>query len=200
MKPDALFFDIGNVLVLFDYGVVLAKLREGCADPASPDRPDFTPLKNAYERGEIDRPAFMQKAADLLEWKRSLEEMEAIWADIFSPNPPMEKLLERLAGNRLLHISNISDLHREFLGARYPHLRHFSGGIYSHEVGMLKPDPRMFTLALERFELAPDRVLYVDDMEENVIAARGCGIATWHYHAERHGDFENWLVENGVPG
>jgi epoxide hydrolase-like predicted phosphatase len=48
--------------------------------------------------------------------------------------------------------------------------------IYSHEVGIAKPDPRIFALTCERLKLAPSEVIFVDDVEAYVAAARALGI------------------------
>jgi epoxide hydrolase-like predicted phosphatase len=48
--------------------------------------------------------------------------------------------------------------------------------IYSHEVGFLKPDPQIFALTCERLRLLPSEVVFLDDIEPFVDAARGIGI------------------------
>jgi len=51
------------------------------------------------------------------------------------------------------------------------------GNIYSHEVGLLKPDPDIFKLTCDRLGTAPADCLLVDDHPANVTAARAAG---WH--------------------
>jgi putative hydrolase of the HAD superfamily len=48
--------------------------------------------------------------------------------------------------------------------------------IYSHEEGIAKPDQRIFKLACERLGVQPAEVVFLDDVEENVAAARACGL------------------------
>ena len=48
--------------------------------------------------------------------------------------------------------------------------------VYSHEVGMQKPDPRIYELTCEVLSVAPTRVLFVDDRAENVDTARAFGM------------------------
>lgn len=55
--------------------------------------------------------------------------------------------------------------------------------VYSHEVGVAKPDPAVFALAGQRLGVRPHEVLFLDDVEDNVIAAREAG-----WHAVLHGD------------
>ena len=51
----------------------------------------------------------------------------------------------------------------------------------SGEVGVIKPDPRIFELLLERFAIDPKRAVYIDDVAANVDAARPFGIHTVHF-------------------
>jgi putative hydrolase of the HAD superfamily len=47
--------------------------------------------------------------------------------------------------------------------------------VYSHEVGLLKPDPRIFVVAAERLGVRPEEVVFLDDVEGHVAAAREVG-------------------------
>jgi putative hydrolase of the HAD superfamily len=49
--------------------------------------------------------------------------------------------------------------------------------VYSHEVGLAKPDPAAYALTAERLGVQPHEVLFLDDVEANVEAARAAG---WH--------------------
>lgn len=49
--------------------------------------------------------------------------------------------------------------------------------VYSHEVGLMKPDPRVYALSAQRLGVRPDEVLFLDDVEGHVVAARDAG---WH--------------------
>ncbi|HUB71990.1 MAG TPA: HAD family phosphatase [Acidimicrobiales bacterium] len=73
----------------------------------------------------------------------------------------------------------LSNMERETWGRRlgiYPFLHWFDGYFISALEGVLKPDPRYFELALERFGLEPREVFFIDDREENVASARSLGI------------------------
>lgn len=53
----------------------------------------------------------------------------------------------------------------------------FAAIVDSSEVGLRKPDPAIFVLTAERIGCRPERVLYFDDTEENVVAAAASGLA-----------------------
>jgi epoxide hydrolase-like predicted phosphatase len=48
--------------------------------------------------------------------------------------------------------------------------------VYSHEEGIAKPDTRIFALTCERLGVQPGEVIFVDDAEPHIAAARACGI------------------------
>jgi 2-haloacid dehalogenase len=64
---------------------------------------------------------------------------------------------------------------------RFAFLRWFRGILVSGEVGIIKPDPRIFALLIERFVIEPQCAVYVDDVEANVAAARPFGIHAIHF-------------------
>jgi 2-haloacid dehalogenase len=64
---------------------------------------------------------------------------------------------------------------------RFEFLRWFEGILISGEVGVIKPDPRIFELLIERFAIDPRRAVYIDDVAANVATARPFGIHTIHF-------------------
>jgi 2-haloacid dehalogenase len=64
---------------------------------------------------------------------------------------------------------------------RFAFLRWFRGILVSGEVQLIKPDPRIFALLIERFAVEPERTVYIDDVEANVAAARPFGIHAIHF-------------------
>jgi epoxide hydrolase-like predicted phosphatase len=63
----------------------------------------------------------------------------------------------------------------------FPHL--FDAVVISGEVGMRKPEPRIFRHAAELLDLEPEHCVFVDDLEANVTAAVGCGMTGVHHTA-----------------
>jgi 2-haloacid dehalogenase len=92
----------------------------------------------------------------------------------------------RARGFPLYALSNFSTEAYPVARARFSFLEWFDDVVISGEVGLVKPDPRIFELAIERCGLAPARTVFIDDMAANVAAARGCGfIALQFIDAER---------------
>ena len=57
----------------------------------------------------------------------------------------------------------------------------FDDVVISAEVGMRKPEERIFKLAVGRLGLSPGECVFVDDVEGNIVAARALGFATVHH-------------------
>jgi len=95
------------------------------------------------------------------------------------PDTGVVDILERLArGKRvgLFALTNFSaETYPEF-AANHPFMARFDDVLVSGEVGLVKPDPRIYALAIARFRVTPARTLFIDDRDENVAAARGAGM------------------------
>src|SRR5262249_24209129 len=79
-------------------------------------------------------------------------------------------------GLRTAILSNSSDGARREEMARYSFDEFFDPIIYSHEVGLAKPDPAVFRLACARTGVGPDERIFIDDVGDHVAAARDLGI------------------------
>ncbi len=64
---------------------------------------------------------------------------------------------------------------------RFDFLRWFLGVVISGEVGVIKPDPRIYEILLGRFAIDPHRAVYIDDVAANVEAAQRFGIHGIHF-------------------
>jgi putative hydrolase of the HAD superfamily len=103
--------------------------------------------------------------------------MAAFWA-IYMGNPNHELIAYFRALRphyRTAILSNSFVGAREQEEARYSFTSMVDVAIYSHEEGIRKPDPRIFALASERIGFPPEEIVFLDDVAENVDAARACG-------------------------
>ena len=78
-------------------------------------------------------------------------------------------------------LSNAWDNLRAVLENGYKIADAFDEIIISAEVGMAKPDPRIYRLALQRLDTVPGEAVFVDDFAENVEAARAVGVIAIHF-------------------
>jgi putative hydrolase of the HAD superfamily len=97
-------------------------------------------------------------------------------------DPQMADLVRRLRGRyRTALLSNASDILPQVLRERYGLDGLFDVEVISALVGLAKPDPAIYQLALERLGTAPGATVFVDDYEPNVAAAAALGIHAIHF-------------------
>jgi 2-haloacid dehalogenase len=87
----------------------------------------------------------------------------------------------RRRGTPLYFLSNYSAETYPLALARFDFLGWFEGGVVSGEHGVVKPDPAIFQLLLERHAIDPARTVFIDDVAINAEAARGFGIHPIHF-------------------
>lgn len=199
MRIQALIFDIGNVLVPFDWGPANAWLRDRCAHLTSDSKRHLKELTIRLEIGEIPAETFVRLASRAIGFRGTEQQFTAFWNSIFGSNPPMEKTILRLKERfPLFLLSNTSEIHLTYLNRNYELFRHFLDGVYSFQAKSAKPDKRIFEVAIKQFGLSPENTAYIDDLPINVHSASDLGFKAIQYDLARHGEFEARLVEMGI--
>jgi epoxide hydrolase-like predicted phosphatase len=199
MQIEAAIFDIGNVLVPFDWQVAEQQFRSRIGDKTKEARDKFFPLKERFELGQIPPELFLSEAIRIIDFRGGPDEFTTIWNGIFSSNEVMEECIIRLRDAVPLYLlSNTSELHLSFLKERFQVLRHFVDGVYSCRVGCAKPDRKIFEIAAKQFAVTPSRTIYVDDLESNIQSATALGFHAIQYDWKRHSDFQQRLGKLGL--
>ncbi|HWL51900.1 MAG TPA: HAD family phosphatase [Chthoniobacteraceae bacterium] len=197
---DAFVFDIGNVLLRFDFGKAVARLEPLC-DLKSNGRflAPLEAVKNEYESGRRTRADFLKEAFRLLGYRGDEAGFVSAWEEIFEVNEPMVELVEALHGRYPLYLlSNISDIHVDYILAQYPFFGRFTDAVYSYRVCCSKPDPAIYTVAAQQFGVIPERTVFIDDLPANVAAAQGVGFRAVPYDFRRHDALLGTLAEWGI--
>jgi glucose-1-phosphatase len=176
----AVIFDLGRVIVPFDFHRGYSRLEALCGIPAAhlPGRIAATGLVPRFERGEIEPRDFVREFADQLDIRIGYEDFCEIWCSIFLPEPLIpEELLAGIRRNyRLLLLSNTNAIHFEMIRKAYPLLRHFDTLVLSYEVGAMKPSPEIYRRAIEAAGCRPEECFFTDDIADYVEGARRQGI------------------------
>jgi len=179
MNSPVVVFDLGKVLVDFDYSIAARKIAARCRKPLSEIAAVIAQSRFIidYEAGKLTRREFFQHVQETTGFGGTLEEFGNFFADIFWPIPPMIELHAGLRQRefRTYIFSNTNDLAIEHIRRGFPFFRNFDGYIYSYAVGALKPEAKIYA-ALE--QLAGRRgaeIVYLDDRPENVAAGAARG-------------------------
>ncbi len=174
---DAVIFDIGNVLLKFDYMIAARRLMAHNGLAEVPAREPIVAAKEALEGGRIPRAEFLRRVRPEFSHTGSDAEFLAMWEDIFEENRPMTRFAVGLAarGVPTYLLSNISCIHHEFIFRRYPVFATFRDGVFSYRAGSLKPEPRIYEIAIAQFGVDPARTLFIDDLAPNIAEAERQG-------------------------
>jgi putative hydrolase of the HAD superfamily len=184
MKISAICFDLGKVLLHFDWKLFLDRIA--MKSPLSPEEITQRLMKDPnlmrYELGELTSAKFFANQKKLLEYKGTAKELRAAFADIFTPMTEHIALAAMLAPHYpLAIISNTNDAHIAHAEATYSFFSLFRARIYSHQVKLAKPDPAIYRAALDALGgIDPLEALFIDDLEANVLGASKIGWQTIH--------------------
>jgi HAD superfamily hydrolase (TIGR01509 family) len=184
-------FDLGNVLVRFDWDVVLRRLTPYLSPKFArllrTDREAFKKLFHepgvALESGRIGFDKFHRIMSDCLAIKIEKEEFYRIWCDIFQPDDDMAilgKELSKRYGTWL--VSNTSEAHYQWIINKFPQILFFRGAALSYELGVMKPSEEYYSRLIQKFGIDPFRAVFIDDIQENVDGAINAGIAGIVFH------------------
>ncbi len=178
-RPTAAVFDLGGVLIDWNPRHLYRRL---IPDEAEMER-FVRDVVSAEWNLEHDRGRPFDDGIALLT-RRHPDQAELIaafrdrWPEMLGgPIQPTVDVLAELrdAGVRLLALTNWSAETFVHAPPRFPFLAWFESIIVSGEEGLVKPDPAIFRLLVERHGLEPDRTVFVDDLEANVVAAAALG-------------------------
>ncbi len=182
MKVRAVVFDLGKVLVDFDYGIAVRKLAGNSA--ASVEEVglaiDQSPLLFRYEAGQMSTQEFFDEARRLIGFRGDFPEFAAAFADIFSELPEMIALQAELSGRSLptFILSNTNEIAVRHIRRHFPFFANFTGYVLSYEQRTLKPHRKIYELTEQQIGARGREILFIDDRAENVEGASQLGWQT----------------------
>lgn len=195
--PTDFLFDIGKVLLDFDFETSLATLLP----PSHPDPVSalskLLAKKDEFEAGLISVGDYTRWALVIMESTATTEQFHTAWQSIFTPNLPMWETARNLAaqGHRLILFSNTNAIHCPEIFTQFPEFSLFHGSVLSFEVNSIKPHPEIYQHAIDKYSLLPENTLYIDDLPANIAAGDQFGFHTHQYRIDNHHAFEHWLSE-----
>ena len=184
MRPSVIF-DLGKVLIDWDPRHLYRRLIEDEDEMECFLAEVCTQEWN--ERQDEGRPvavAVAELTARHPEQRALIEAYYDRWPDMMAGEieDTVAILAElRLRNHRLYALSNWSAETFPHARARFGFLDWFHGTLISGEVGVKKPDPRIFHILFQRHGISPDRAIFIDDSARNVVAARELGLETLHF-------------------
>ena len=179
VAPTALVFDLGGVLIDWDPRYLYRQLFDDPDEMESFLAEVTTAEWNAHQ--DAGRPwadAVELLVAEHPERRKLIEAFHRRWPEMLAGEIPgtVDVLADlRAAGVRLVALSNWSAEMFPVARERFDFLAWFEGIVISGDVGVNKPDRRIFEYLAERFDIEPEAALFIDDSPANVHAASALG-------------------------
>ena len=169
-------FDLGGVLFARDRKKCDPELLEFFGFLRAPQMPHFW---EEYDRGTNTLESVTRTLVELTgqTYARCAEVLQQA-IDLQEPIPVTEQLIRDLKASGRYRLYVLSNMAHEFIAhlRRFPVYGLFDGEVISCEELVVKPEPRIYEILLERYGLNPSESLFVDDREANVAAAERQGI------------------------
>ena len=178
-KYSAIVFDLGNVLIPFDFKKALIKLdqvEDGLGDRFNNYFKANYHLHREFEKGKISEKDFIIRMLEIVDNKIDESTFCKYYADIFSLNEDVISLLPVLKKNyKLFLLSNTDSIHKKYGWEKYEFLKYFDKLILSFEVGSVKPEEKIYRAVEEASGFSSQKHIFIDDIQEYVDGAKNIG-------------------------
>lgn len=178
-KYSAVVFDLGMVLVPFDYKIMVKRLEAvetGLGKHFIDSYKSNYQTHRDFERGDISDKDFVDMMLKVIDNKIDSESFKRFYSEIFTFNQNVIDLLPVIKkGYRLFLLSNTNAIHQQYGWKDFPFIQHFEKLILSHEVGAVKPEEKIYRAVETATGLPPEEHIFIDDIADYAEAARKFG-------------------------
>ncbi len=184
-----IILDFGGVLIPIDESKTWNAFSELGANKELKDQTD---IFQQYEIGKLSTDQFIKKIQPHFFRTIFPGDLARAWNALLQPLPknitPLIKRLRKdyrvflLSNTNELHISAIKQTAGPFEFTQFT--KQFEKVYLSHQMGLRKPDPKIFEKVIEENDLIAGETFYVDDGKQHIESAEKLGIKTWHFNPE----------------
>ena len=187
-RIDAVLFDYGQVLSQGPNAAAWERLRNTVGGTPEAFHDAYWKPRHSYDRGDLNGTGYWHTVARSL-GHPGLSEVQldalyqddvALWTDLNEPMVTWAKSLHQ-RGIRTGILSNIGDRMEAGIRGSFDWIGAFHHCTWSHRLTLAKPELEIYQHAAEGLETAPANILFIDDREENISAARAVGMAAIRY-------------------
>lgn len=191
-------FDIGNVLVDFEFARQLEAIAAATGREVESLTEHDEEMQDAVERGRINDEEFVAYLNEVKGLSWGVGDLVDIWRGTYTTNKFGRSLFVNAvqADVPVYLLSNLAQHHADALEANWPgFFDHVDGRFFSYEMGARKPEPTIYRQTLERLGVMGDQCFFIDDMAENIEAARDAGIHAHHFIPKNHAAIRQTAAE-----
>jgi HAD superfamily hydrolase (TIGR01509 family) len=178
-KFSVIVFDLGNVLLPFDYQRAVDKLNKvekGLGEHFLKFYDANYEYHRAFERGDMSDREFTETMLSAIDHKIDEETFRKLYSDIFIENKEVVDLLPILKKNyTLVMLSNTNIIHYMYGWKDYDFIKEFDKLVVSYEAGANKPEEKIYRVVESFTGENSDRHFFIDDIAEYVEAAEKLG-------------------------
>lgn len=197
-----IIFDLGNVVLKYDN---LAYLKSKIEDNDKIDKlrdiifggPEWIML----DEGTItEETAIEQICRNNPELENDVRNVFDNWYSLLEPIESTVEIISELKekGYNLFFLSNFHDKAFQVVAKEYTFFRLFDGGVVSYREKMIKPNLEIYRKLLDGYNLKPEECIFIDDVNENIIAGEQVGIKGIHLReaSKLREELERYLVKS----
>ncbi len=178
-----IIFDLGGVL--FSNGLLefIEFLQTNYAIPKDKSLQVLEgELGTAYRTGRVSRDEFWYKAVRQLGIDDAIDTLEEKWITAYRIDEDVKKIILSLRKNyKVFYLSDNVKERVIYLERKYNFLELFDGGIFSHDVGVRKPQEKIYKLAIELSGCKPEEIAFIDDKLSALKPAEHLQLKTVHF-------------------
>lgn len=178
-KYSAIVFDLGQVLIPFDYQIFINSLnrhKAGLGESFIKLYKENYHIHRDFEKGKISEDDFINLMIHWAENQITSEEFCKYWSEIFTLNEDVISLLPKLNKKYKLYLlSNTNSIHKKYGYEHYDFLKEFDKLFLSHEIGYIKPEKEIYEYVENYSKLPSNELIFIDDIEEYVEGAKNLG-------------------------
>jgi 2-haloacid dehalogenase len=188
LSIQAIIFDFGGVVINWDPHEVFKKYFDNDRQAINNflTEINFSTWNLAQDKGYPFADAVLELSAQFPQYAHLIRAYDEEWEQSISGViPGTVEILHRLkaAGYRLYGLTNWSAEKFHLVKHKFEIFNIFEDILVSGEVKLIKPDPAIFRLLLQRIHRQPEECLLVDDSVQNIEVAQKMGFATHHFTA-----------------
>jgi dinuclear metal center YbgI/SA1388 family protein len=196
MKIRFIFFDLGNVLLRFSTRRLARQAAEvaGCSEDEILHAVFGNGINRKIECGEISDTEFYESFCRSVGKRPDPQQLENALNDMFEVVEEMQPVLRQLVADHFPRgiLSNTGAGHWNHCIKKYPFLLQYfpDNHILSYQVGAMKPDKKIYEAAFQTAEnsvpnIQPDEILFIDDLESNILGAKTFGFDAVQFISEQ---------------
>lgn len=182
-QPPVVFFDIGNVLLKVNVKQAVRRIAWAVGHhPLRVAKYFWTSnIVDEIERGSIEPQELYDRFREELGYTGTFPAFSKLWCGYFELDRKGANALKFVAERHpVFLLSNTNYLHFEFIRNKYGFAKLVDGAVLSYELGLRKPEPEIYRAALKMAGVPADQAVFIDDLKDNVEAARKLGIRVIH--------------------